>query len=144
MLLKGWDGHKASIVIAYQPCQAKDTKVGMVYQQHHWQQLEEGLPLTLNPHSKFHHDLVWQLWAWQHDNEQIILFMDANENTTHGPLNADITGPGLLMWEAVQSLHPDLPATPTYTAGSCTGCFPIDCVYIMPDLPIEAGTWVSV
>jgi hypothetical protein len=35
MLLKGWDGHKASIVIAYQPCQAKDTKVGMVYQQHH-------------------------------------------------------------------------------------------------------------
>jgi hypothetical protein len=37
------------------------------------------------------------LRAWQHDNEQIILFMDANENTTHGPLNADITGPGLLM-----------------------------------------------
>jgi hypothetical protein len=36
------------------------------------------LPPTLNPCSKFHHNLVQQLWAWQHDNEQIILFMDAS------------------------------------------------------------------
>jgi hypothetical protein len=33
MLVKGWDGHKAHIVVAYQPCWVKDTQVGMVYQQ---------------------------------------------------------------------------------------------------------------
>jgi hypothetical protein len=46
------------------------------------------------------------------------LLIDANENMINGPLNTALTGPGLLMREGIRSLHPDLPATPTFLRGT--------------------------
>lgn len=144
MLFRGRDGHKVRIVVAYQPCRAKDTQVGMVYQQHKRQLMQAGLATTTNPRVKFREDLVLHLRTWRQANERLILFIDANENTVKGPLNNALTGPGLLMQEAVRSLHPLLPDTPTFKAGSRTGQFPIDAAYVTPNLPVSAGLWVSV
>ena len=69
--------------------------------------------------------------------------MDANEDTIKGLLNSLLTGPGLLMQEGVCSHHPPLPATPTFKAKGRIGQVPIDTAYMTPDLPLEAGTWLS-
>jgi hypothetical protein len=48
-----------------------------------------------------------------------------------------------MMREGVYSLHPSLPCTPTFQRGDRVGRYPIDAVYLTPDLPLEAGTWIS-
>jgi hypothetical protein len=47
------------------------------------------------------------------------------------------------MREGVRALHPDLPATPTFLRGKRVGQYPIDAAYLTPDLPLEAGSWIS-
>ena len=75
--------------------------------------------------------------------ECLILFIDANEDTTNGPLNSALTGDDLHMREAIHSHHPSLPATPTFWSGGCLSQAPIDAVYLTLDLPLSAGTWIS-
>jgi hypothetical protein len=58
-------------------------------------------------------------------------------------MNTALTGPGLLMREGVRSLHPNLPATPTFLRGKPVGRYPINAAYLTPDLPLEAGSWIS-
>jgi hypothetical protein len=48
-----------------------------------------------------------------------------------------------MMREGVYSLHPSLPHTPTFQRGDRVSRYPIDAVYLTPDLPLEAGTWIS-
>jgi hypothetical protein len=142
MLFRGRDGHKVRVVVAYQPCPLKDTQIGTVYQQHKRQQRAEGGP-DINPCTKFRCDLVTQLHYWRRANDRLIILIDANENTLTGPMNTALTGPGLLMREGVRSLHPNLPATPTFLRGKRVGRYPIDAAYLTPDLPLEAGSWIS-
>lgn len=117
--------------------------MGTVYRQHKIQQMKDGLP-NINPHIKFQNDLVLNLHTWRQANECLILFINANENTIKGPLNDALTSHGLLMKEAVQSLHPTLLDMPMFKAGSQTGRFPVDAAYVTPDLPVSAGSWISV
>jgi hypothetical protein len=74
---------------------------------------------------------------------KFILFIDANENTSNGTLHSAPTRPGLLMREGVWTLHPDLPTTPTFMAGSHHGSVPIDAAYLLPDLPLHADSWIA-
>ncbi len=90
MLLKGLAGHKVRIVMAYQPVVQKATMIGSVYQQHQQRYMEEGLPLKTDPIVKFRNDLVTQLQAWRQHHEQLILLIDANENTENGPLASSL------------------------------------------------------
>ena len=143
MLAKGRDGHKVRIVVAYQPCISKLSQLGTVHSQHRRYLDHEGRR-SETPRAAFRHDLLTSLRAWRENGERLILFMDANEDTTKGPLNAALTGPGLLMREGVRSLHPNLPATPTFKAAGRMGRAPIDAVYLTPDLPAEAGSWLAV
>jgi hypothetical protein len=48
-----------------------------------------------------------------------------------------------MMREGVYSLHPSLPLTPSFQRGDRVSRYPIDAVYLTPDLPLEAGTWIS-
>jgi hypothetical protein len=98
----------------------KDTQIGMVYQQQKQQQRADGCP-DINPCTKFRNDLVTQLHHWRRAHDRLILQIDANKNTLTGPMNTALTGPGLLMGEGVRSLHPDLPATPTFLQGKRVG-----------------------
>ncbi len=142
MLFQGRDGHKVWVVVAYQPCSSKDTQIGTVYQQHKWQQRADGCP-DINPCTKFRNDLVTQLRCWRRAHDHLILLIDANENTLTGPMNTALTCPDLLMQEGVRSLHPDLPVTPTFLRGKRVWWHPIDAAYHFPDLPLEAGSWIS-
>ena len=45
MLFQGREGHKVRIVTAYQPVIQKATMIGLVYQQHWQQYIEEGFGL---------------------------------------------------------------------------------------------------
>ena len=84
------------------------------------------------------------LGNWRQAGEWLILFIDANEDTTKGPLNSTLTGNNLQMREAVHSHHLSLPATPTFKSGGHLGKAPIDTAYLTPDLPLSASTWISV
>jgi hypothetical protein len=119
MLFNGRDGQKVKIGVAYQPIPSKATQIGSVYQQHRHLQVEDGCP-DINPCTKFRNDLVTMLQQSQRNNECLILFIDANENTIKGKLNMTLTGPGLSMREGVQSLHPSLPVTPTFLSERCS------------------------
>ena len=136
MLFWGCDGHCMQVIVAYQPCHSNNLQVGTIYQQHKWQQVHNGCP-DLCPHQKFHNDLIQLLQQWRQVQDHLILFIDANENTTNGPLHSALTGPRLLMREGVWLLHPLLPATPTFMAGSHSGSFLIDATYLSPDLPLK-------
>jgi hypothetical protein len=143
LLFWGRDGHKVRIVTAYQPNVQKATMLGLVNHQHWCQYLEEGLAPNMDHIAKFMNDLVAQLRQWWQTHEHLILFIDAKENTTNGPLNTALGTPDLLMGEGVYSLHPDLPQTPSFQCGDCIGHHPIDAEYLTPDLPLEAGTRMS-
>ena len=69
--------------------------------------------------------------------------MDANEDTTNSELNSILMGDTWQMHEAVRTHHPSLPVSPTYKSGGRLGRQPIDAVYLTPDLPIVARTWMS-
>jgi len=142
MFAQGRDGHKVRIIVAYQPCVSKLSQLGTVHTQHRRYLNSHGRK-DETPRSAFRKDLIIALLTWRQAGERLILFMDANEDTTKGPLNEALTGPGLLMREGVRSHHPSLPVTPTFKARGRAGRVPIDAVYLTPDLPLEAGTWIS-
>jgi hypothetical protein len=136
MLFQGRAVHKVRIV-------QKATMIGSVYQQHRHHYMAEGFSPNINFIEKFRTDLVTQLRQWRSLHECLILFIDANENTVDSPLNSALSAPDLLMREGVYSLHPSLPQTPSFQQGDQVGRHPIDAVYLTPDLPSEAGTWIS-
>jgi hypothetical protein len=131
------------VIVAYQPCKATVSQVGTVYQQHKCQQTQDGCP-DLCPRQKFQNDFIRLLHQWRQNNDKLILFIDANKNTSNGMLHSALTGPGLLMREGVWTLHPDLPTTPSFMVGSCLCSVPIDAAYLSPDLPLHAGSWIVV
>lgn len=137
-LLKGRDGHSTRVVVAYQPCDKRDGGYGTVYQQQRRYLDSHGRKSESVIHA-FRQDLVNDLRRWRHAGDRLILFIDANEDTSNGPLSRLVTGPGLNMREAVRAHHPTLPLTPTFQ----TGRLPIDAVFVTPDLPVTAGAWIS-
>ena len=116
MLCQGRDGHKVRIVVAYQPCPSKATQLGTVWQQHRRYLLEHGRR-NESPPQAFCKDLTTALKSWQHKGERLILFMDANEDTTNSELNSILMGDTLQMREAVHTHHPSLPVSPMYKSG---------------------------
>ena len=143
MQLKGCNGHIIRIIMAYQPCKSADTQLGTVWQQHHRYQDLQGRRQE-NPCQAFKMDLLDALHYWRHAGKQLVLFIDANEDTTRGPLNSALMGNNLQMREAVHSHHPSLPATPTFKSSGLLGRAPMDVAYLTPDLPLSTSTWISV
>jgi hypothetical protein len=77
--------------------------------------------------------------------ERLIVFINVNENMTKGPFHDMFTSPDLQFWEAVSSRHPDprWPNTATYHKGDILGKWPVDGVYVLPNLPVDASTWLQ-
>ena len=80
-------------------------------------------------------DLLAALGNWRQVAKWLILFIDANEDTTKGPLNSALTGNNIQMREAVCSHHLSPLATPTFKSGSHLGKAPIDAAFLTPDPP---------
>jgi hypothetical protein len=86
-----------------------------------------------------------QLTEWRQAGERLIVFLDANENMLHGPFHDMLSSPDLQMREAAFHHHPDScwHNTATFQKGLALGKWPIDRVWVTPDLPIEAATWLQ-
>jgi hypothetical protein len=90
-------------------------------------------------------DIQSQLQAWRQAGERLVVFIDANENTTNGPFHQMFGSPALQMREVVSHRHPDprWRHTATYHKGDSLGKWPIDGVYATPDLPFDAASWLQ-
>jgi hypothetical protein len=90
-------------------------------------------------------DIQSQLQAWRQAGERLVVFIDANENTTKGPFHQMFGSPALQMREVVSHRHPDprWRHTATYHKGNSLGKWPIDGVYATPDLPFDAASWLQ-
>jgi hypothetical protein len=90
-------------------------------------------------------DLCLQLLTWRQVGERLIVCIEANENMLTGPFHDMFTSPDLQFREAVTSRHPDphWSNTATYHKGDKLGKWPIDGVYVSPNLPVDASTWLQ-
>ena len=63
----------------------------------------------------------------------------------NGSFQSMLASPDLQMREATYQKHPDprWPKTATYYKGTSIGNFPIDGVWVTPDLPVDAATWLQ-
>jgi hypothetical protein len=85
------------------------------------------------------------LHQWRQAGEQLVVFIDANENTTNGPFHNMFVSPDLGMREAVVHRHPDprWQHTATYHKGDSLGKFAIDGMYATPDRPFNVTSWLQ-
>ncbi len=89
----GTGEHQTQIVSAYQPCHLSGWRLighnglmkgrGMVVAQHEWFFWKKG---NFNkPREIFSSQLITQLMAWRAAGEEVILFIDVNDNIYTGP-----------------------------------------------------------
>jgi hypothetical protein len=140
-LFKGRNGHSARIISVYVPCRSEGEET--VYQQQCQHLRKNGI--TDCPRLVLLRDLKQQLLTWRQSGERLIVFLDANEDTTSGGFHDMLTGNGLHMREAVLHRHPDprWRTTATFKSGDRIGRYPIDGCFVTPDLPTAAATWLA-
>jgi hypothetical protein len=105
----------------------------------------DSIGVTGCPRDILRQDIRRLLHQWRQNGERIVVFIDANENVLEGAFHSMFTDPDLGMREAVVHRHPDprWKRTGTYRKGDSIGSYPIDAVYVTPDLPAEASTWLQ-
>ena len=81
--------HRTRVVVAYNPGHFRSGPK-TVYQQHMTYIHKNHLQMT--PYTLFLSDLVQQLTTWIATGDRIILFIDANEQVTNGPIFQALTG----------------------------------------------------
>jgi hypothetical protein len=141
---KGRNGHIARIVSIYVPCRTGRSSGDLMVMNQHRRYFEDKGQLDC-PRTILLEDIWMLLQTWQHSGEHLVVFINANENMTNGPFHEMFTGPSLHMREAVTHQHPDSrwQHTASYQKGNILGQWLIDGVYVTPNLPIEASTWLS-
>ena len=89
------------------------------------------------PRKLFHCHLIAQLTRWRHDNENLILVLDSNENMQSSPLSRLLKSRKLEMLDAIQ-LRSQLPGPPIFVQGSRQ----IDGAWVTPDIDITSACFL--
>ena len=131
MLCKGLDGHAVCIIMAYNP-NPTHTKTKTIYCQHQSYFESHGNFTCLRKASLC--DFELKLWQWQSTGEKLIVFIDMNEDSLKGNIDAMLGLDGLEMTEVVCSTHPELLVPPTFRCSDRCGCHAVDGCYATPDL----------
>ena len=141
---QGRNGHIARIVSVYVPCRTSRSSGDLTVMNQHRRYFEAKGRLDC-PRTILLEDIRSSLQSWRQAGERLVVFIDANENMTKGPFHDMFTGPELHMQEAVAHRHPDprWQHTASYQKGDSVGKWPVDGVYVTPDLPIKASSWLS-
>jgi hypothetical protein len=141
---QGRNGHIARIVSVYVPCRSSRSSGDLTVMNQHRRYFENNGRLEC-PRTILLEDLRLLLQTWRQAGERLVVFIDANENMTKGPFHDMFTCPDLQMREAVSHRHPDprWQHTASYQKGDTLGKWPIDGVYVTPNLPIDASTWLQ-
>ncbi len=133
----GTGEHWTQIVSAYQPCRSSGWQLighnglmkgkGTVAAQHKryfWKKGNFNMPREI-----FSFQLITQLMAWHTGGEEVILFIDVNENIYPAPLARALRGNGL--WMKEQTLHLTGKEAPH---SHCTGKVAIVGMYAIPGI----------
>jgi hypothetical protein len=141
---KGRNGHIARIVSIYVPCRTGCSRRDLTVMNQHRRYFEDKDQLDC-PRTILLEDIWMLLQTWQHSGERLVVFINANENMTNGPFHEMFMDPDLHIWEAVTHQHPDprWQHAASYQKGDILGKWLIDGVYVPPNLPIDASTWLS-
>ena len=110
MLCKGLDGHAIHIIMAYNPNQSTHTKTKTIYCQHQSYFKSRGNFTCLR--KAFLCDFELKLQWWQSTGEKLIDFINMNEDSLKGNIDAMLGLDGLEITEVVRSTHPKLPVPP--------------------------------
>jgi len=116
------------IICAYQPCTSKRTALSSVGAQHRRYYRARGIKSC--PRLMFRKDLTAQLGKWMKAKERILLFIDANEDLSNGPLIKILTK--MKLRDLIKE-RTNMPGPPTHF----TGKHQIDGVFASVD--IECG-----
>ena len=145
MKFEGRQGHVARILSVYVPCRTSRGSGDLTVMSQQRRQLDH-MRIEGCPRNVLLEDVCAKLLEWRQNGERIVVFIDANENMTCGKFHSMLSGPDLGLREAVSFRHPDprWTHTGTYSKGPYTGQYPIDGVYVSPDLPIRAATWLQI
>jgi hypothetical protein len=142
--LQGRHGNVARLISVYVPCLSSRSSGDLtVINQHRRYCASHNIDVC--PRQLLLDDLRSALLAWRQAGERLIVFMDANENMLRGPFSDMLSSPDLQMHEATFHRHPDPRwlSTATYQKGNSLGKCPIDGVWVTPDLPLDATTWMQ-
>jgi len=125
MLIKG-EGIQTRIICGYNLCKSSRTKrinSGTSYAQHRRYLIHTRKDTKICPRDLFREELVQQLKVWREEGDQIIVCMDANENTYKGSIGKALTdSDGLAMKEVVREYtNQDLGATYLEVVNQLTG-----------------------
>lgn len=139
---QGRNGHVAWIITLYVPCKATHSSGDLTVMNQH-RRYFEAQGIMRCPRELLLEDIRTDLLqAWRAAGEQLIVFVDANENVINGPFHDMFVSPALQLREAVMHRHPDprWQHTATYSKGDSRGKWPIDGVYVTPDLSFDAAS----
>jgi hypothetical protein len=141
---QGRNGHTARLISVYVPCFTSRSSgdLTVINQQRRYC---DAHALSTCPRQLLLEDLRSLLLTWRQAGERLVVFLDANENMLNGPFQSMLASPDLQMREATYHKHPNprWPQTATYYKGTSIGKFPIDGVWVTPDLPVDAATWLQ-
>ena len=89
-------------------------------------------------------DFELKLQWWQSTEEKLIVFIDTNEDSLKGNIDAMLDLDGLEMTEVVCSTHPELPVPPTFQCSDHCGCHTVDGCYATPNLQVLKAVWLAI
>ena len=134
--------HAVCIITAYNPNQSTPTKIKTIYCQH--QSYFESRSDFTCPRKAFLHDFELELQWWQSTRENLIVFINMNEDSLKGNIDAMLGSDGLEMTEVVRSTHPELPVPPTFQCGDHCGFHAVDGCYATPNLQVLKAVWLAI
>ena len=121
------------IITAYRPVKATNDHPTTVFAQQEKYFCEHGG--YRNPREAFFEDLTNVIQEWLNDGNQIIIGIDANEDTWHGYPQVWATTLGLV--NAHRLLYPNL--SPVATCNKNASNIPIDGIWISPGVNLADG-----
>jgi hypothetical protein len=138
---QGRNGHVARIVSIYVPCKSSRSSGDLTIMNQH-QRYFDAQEISGCPRQLLLDNIRTCLHVWRQAGERLVVFIDANKNTTNGTFHNMFVSPDSGMREAVVHRHPDprWPHTATYHKCDSLGKFPIDGGYATPDLPFDAAS----
>ena len=139
LLFEGHNSYRTRVISAYIPCKQQGKKDATVYAQH--QRYYNSKGKNGCPRRNMIIELTDQIEKWQRKSENIVLFIDCNENLNkRGEVQRLLTDEKCNLIDPIRRRHNNKTPPPTYHRNST---YPIDSVFVSHKLRhIEAGGWL--
>ena len=139
LLFEGNNSYRTRVISAYVPCKTPTHRDATVYQQQ--VRVLTSLGITTCPRTLMITELTDNIQQWQSNGENIVLFIDSNENLNKkGPVQRALTTDKCKLVDPIRLRFKDTLAPPTYHRNHS---FPIDSVFVSRKLRhITKGGWL--